>query len=236
MTDPAGVEKPGFRSIKTDLRARIEGGEWGQGGLMPTEAELAVVYGTARATVNRALRELSEEGLIDRRRRAGTRVLTAPRRQARFTIPVVRDEIEATGAAYRYMLMSKVERGAPDWLRARMGLAAGARAVHLRCLHSGGPVPFQLEDRWISLDALPGAQRADFTAKGPTEWLVATVPYSEVEVSFMAVEADAATGRALGCGEGAALFAAQRTTWWQGQAITHVRLTFRQGYRMTTRY
>ena len=236
MTDQATLGKPGFRSIKVDLRARIEGGEWGQGGLMPTETDLAATYGSARATVNRALRELAEEGLIDRRRRAGTRVLVAPRREARFTIPVVRDEIEATGAAYRYALLSRAERGAPDWLRARMGLPPGARAVHLRCLHAAGSAPFQLEERWISLAALPGAAAADFAATGPTEWLVATVPYSEVEVSFMAFAADARVAKALNCSEGAALFAAERMTWWQGQAITHVRLTFRQGYRMTTRY
>lgn len=236
MTDPAGVEKTGFRSLKSDLRGRIERGEWGQDGLMPGETDLAAAYGCARMTVNRALRELAEEGLIDRRRRAGTRVLAAPRREARFTIPRVRDEIEATGARYRYVLLSAVERVAPEPVRARMGLAEGVRVMHLRCLHSAAMAPFQYEERWISLQALPEAARANFRDRGPTEWLVETVPYSEVEVSLLAAAADPAMAAAFGCAEGTALFVAERTTWWQGQAITHVRLSFAPGYRMTTRY
>lgn len=236
MTDPNGAEKPGFRSLKSDLRGRIARGEWGHDGLMPGETELAAAYGCARMTVNRALRELAEEGLIDRRRRAGTRVLAAPRREARFTIPRVRDEIEGTGARYRYVLLAAVERAAPDRVRARMGLAEGARAMHLRCLHLAGMAPYQYEERWISLQALPEAAHANFRDCGPAEWLVATVPYSEVEASFLAIAADAETASAFGCAEGTALFAAERTTWWQGQAITHVRLCFAPGYRMTTRY
>lgn len=236
MTDQAAGEKPGFRAVKAALMARIAAGEWKQGGLMPGEVELAAEYDCARQTVNRALGELAAEGLIDRRRRAGTRVLAAPRREARFSIPRVRDEITATGAVYGYTLVSQVERAAPDWLRARLGLPPNARAVHVTCLHTGGGRPYQHEDRWISLDALPEAKWADFRKAGPTEWLVATVPYSEVEVSFLAVPAETAVAAAFGCPEGTALFAAERTTWWQGRAITHVRLTFGPGYRMTTRY
>lgn len=236
MTDQQSMEKPGFRALMAAIRGRIEAGEWGQGGRMPTEAELAAEYGCGRLTVNRALRELSDEGLIDRRRRAGTRVRLSPRREARFTIPKVRDEIEATGASYRYTYLGHVERAAPDWLRGRMGLMPDDRVLHVRCLHSADGQPWQAEDRWISLVALPAARWADFRTLAPTEWLIAAVPYSEVEVSFLAVEADDEAAVALECDVGTALFAAERTTWWQGQAITHVRLTFRPGHRMTTRY
>lgn len=236
MTETQAAEKAGFRQVKAALKARIEAGEWAQGGLMPTEEALALDYGCARLTVNRALRELAEEGLVDRKRRAGTRVRPSPRREARFSIPLVRDEIEAQGAVYRYALLSQVERVPPDRIRAKMGMGPEERAVHVRCLHSAGAEAFQHEDRWISLETLPEAKWADFRASGPTEWLVATVPYSEVEVSFLAVEADEQTAAAFGVAPGSALFAAERTTWWQGRAVTHVRLTFAPGYRMTTRY
>jgi GntR family transcriptional regulator, histidine utilization repressor len=236
MTDQDAAEKTGFRAVKLALRGRIERGEWGQGGLMPTEEVLAAEYGCARLTVNRALRELADEGLVDRRRRAGTRVRLSPLREARFKIPMVRDEIEAAGATYRYTLLAQVDRAAPDRVRAQMGLPPGARVMHVRCLHSAGGVPFQHEERWISIDALPEARWADFRQSGPTEWLVSTVPYSEVEVSFLATEANAEVASAFAVDEGRALFAAERTTWWQGKPITHVRLTFGPGYRMTTRY
>ena len=44
------------------------------------------------------------------------------------------------------------------------------------------------------------------------------------------------TARYLSCTAGDALFMAERSTWWEEQAITYVRLKFQRGYRMTTRY
>ncbi|MFN0116409.1 MAG: UTRA domain-containing protein [Paracoccaceae bacterium] len=235
----AGLGEDGrgsFRAVKAAILARIGTGEWGPGALLPGEVDLAAAFGCARATVNRALGELAGEGILDRRRKAGTRVRLSPRREARFRIPVVRDEVAALGEAYRYTLVFRAVARAPDWLRGRMGLGPGDRVLHLVALHSAGPRAFQAEDRWISLAALPAAEAADFAGVPPTEWLVATVPWSEVEVSFLAAEADAAGAALLGIAPGRAVFVAERTTWWQDRPITHVRLTFAPGYRMTTRY
>ena len=83
-----------YRDVKTDILSKITKGEWPLGSLVPNEVDLAETYGCARATVNRAMRELADEGFIERRRKAGTRVRMAPVRQARFDIPLVRAEIE----------------------------------------------------------------------------------------------------------------------------------------------
>ena len=125
---------------------------------------------------------------------------------------------------------------APGWLRARMGLAPALRVLHLACLHASDGAAYQFEDRWINLAALPAAEAADFTGEGPNEWLVRAVPYSEVEISFLATAADARVGGFLDMAEGEPVFTAERTTWWEGQALTHVRLYFARGHRMTTRY
>ena len=45
------------------------------------------------------------------------------------------------------------------------------------------------EDRWINIAALPNALTQDFSVIGPNEWLIGTVPFSEVEISFLAVAA-----------------------------------------------
>jgi GntR family transcriptional regulator, histidine utilization repressor len=47
--------------------------------------------GCARATVNRALRDLAEAGLLERRRKGGTRVPLTPVRKATFEIAIIRD-------------------------------------------------------------------------------------------------------------------------------------------------
>ena len=111
-----------------------------------------------------------------------------------------------------------------------------ARVRHLHCLHFADDLPYQFEDRWISLSALPEAKTADFGARGPNEWLVSVVPFSDAEIGFSATAADAQVAKHLGCVPGDPVFLAERSTWWQDKAITYVRLTFQRGHKMTTRY
>ena len=123
-----------YHAVKADLLGRIARGQWGPGALLPGEVELARGYGCARATVNRAMRELAEEGVVERRRKAGTRVRASPRRRARLDIPLVRQEVEERGAAYGYALLSRELVEAPGaWLRgaarARAGRGGAAAAL-----------------------------------------------------------------------------------------------------------
>lgn len=228
--------KATYRDVKADILQKIVDGTFGPGALLPNEVDLAERYGCARATINRAMRELAEDGLLDRKRKAGTRVRLSPLREARFSIPVIRKEIEEQGAEYRYALVNEERRTAPDWLRARLKLDPESMVRHLVCMHYADGIPYQHEDRWINLTALPAARDADFSLTGPNEWLVSTVPLTDVEISFSATKADDTTAEHLGCTRGEALFMAERSTWWQDRAITFVRLRFRPGYRMTTRY
>lgn len=225
-----------FRTVKEDLRKRMLDGVWPPGTLLPNELDLAAEFGCARATVNRAMRELAEEGLVERKRKAGTRVRQAPLRRVQFEVPIVAKEVEAGGSAYRYAMVRRIKRRAPDWLRARLQLAEGTQVLHLVAMHYADATPYQLEDRWINLSALPQAAEVDFDQMPPHDWLVSAVPFSEAEIGFSATSADEDTAEYLGCAKGTALFLAERTTWWEAQALTYVRLTYRHGYRMSTRY
>ncbi|MCE8006389.1 MAG: UTRA domain-containing protein [Aestuariivita sp.] len=225
-----------YREIKDEVRDKVRGGVWRPGHELPTEHEIAAQYGCARATVNRALRELAEEGLLERKRKSGTRVRASPLRQARFDIPLVRGEIEALGEPYRYRLLERAETQAPGWLCARMGLAAPVQVLHLRCLHHAGDTPYQVEDRWINLVTLPRARDVDFTKLGPNEWLIGAIPFTDVDISFSATAADARLAQELSCAVGDPLFQGERSTWLEAAPVTYVRMVFRRGHRMTTRY
>ena len=225
-----------YRDIKADMMRRITGGEWPPGSLLPNELELCDSYGSARATVGRALRELVDEGIIERKRKSGTRVRAAPLRQMRMAIPLVRAEIEGQGAEYRYAQIRSAVAVPPPGIAARMALAEGQKARHVLALHLADGQPYQLEDRWINIEAQPEAETADFTAEGPNEWLVRQAPYTDVEVAMLAVKAGADLSQMLGCPEGTALFRVERLTFWEGRTVTLVWLTYHQGHRMVTRY
>ncbi|WP_134678433.1 GntR family transcriptional regulator [Paracoccus ravus] len=219
-------------TIATEVRRRIVDREWRQGDRIPDEAALAVEFGVARATVNKALQLLADEGLLDRKRRAGTHVTINPARKATFTIPIVREQIEAAGMVYSHRVVAQKIRPAPAEIAARMGEPEGAAMIHLRTVHFGDAKPFQLEDRWINPRAAPGVEAVDFQRNNPNEWLVRNYPWLRGQLAFSAENADARDARLLETRQGTALLILQRTTWNDLGAITSVRLAFHPGYCM----
>lgn len=228
--------KTDFRELKVELRDRIVRGTWPLGAALPNEVELAEEFNCARATVNRAMRELAEEGLLERKRKAGTRVRDVPRRQVTLNVPFVRHEIEALGARYRYSLLSSQILAMPDWLRAQMNVSADADVRKVQCVHYADGVPYMVEERWFNLTDLPEAESIDFSETAANEWLVAQVPFNDVEMSFSAQAADEDLARLLGCAAGDALFRTERTIWRGDRPLCFARLVYRQGYNLSARY
>ena len=225
-----------FREIKEVVLDRIRNNTWPPDSLLPSETDLAQEFSTTRTTVNRALRELAEEGFLERKRKAGTRVLNAPIRQARFEISLTREEITAMGATYRYYLVSVNTLPAPDWLAARLNLARGTEVMHLKSMHYADNRPFQFEERWIVVASVPGVLEADFSTVSPNEWLVKAIPFSDMELTFMATRAEAGVAEFLDAKLDDPLFTAERVTWLHGAPVTFARMHFHAGYRMVTQF
>ncbi|MEZ6022153.1 MAG: GntR family transcriptional regulator [Hyphomonadaceae bacterium] len=64
-----------YHQIFLGLRDEILSGALPFGAALPTEEELSAAHGVSRITARRALTELAEAGLVERRRRTGTRVI-----------------------------------------------------------------------------------------------------------------------------------------------------------------
>jgi GntR family transcriptional regulator, histidine utilization repressor len=231
----AAPQPEGFRAVKAEILRRVRTRLWPPGHLLPPETALAEGFGCARATVNRALRELAEDGVVERRRRAGTRVSAAPVRRARFDVPQIRAEIEAAGAICRYALVSRSELAAPAWLSAALALPQGARVLHVVSVHFADDRPWVHEDRWINLAAVPEAAGESFETVSANEWLVRSVPFSDAEMAVSAARCDEATGRFLGLAAGDALLRIERTTWLGEVPVTRATLSHPPGYRLVTR-
>jgi DNA-binding GntR family transcriptional regulator len=76
MTVDAESEWPLVAQLAQVLRATIHEAELTPGDRVPSENELVSEYGVSRATANRALAVLADEGLITRRRGTGSVVLS----------------------------------------------------------------------------------------------------------------------------------------------------------------
>ena len=97
---------PGWEGVRAEVLRRIRARDWPPGALIPGEEALAEEFGVARATVNRALTALAEAGVIERKKRAGTRVAELPVRRARLEIPVIRLDVLGRGLAYDFKLLA----------------------------------------------------------------------------------------------------------------------------------
>ena len=227
------VDRTGYRDVREEILRRIRVKIWTPGVVMPNETDLAAELGCARATVNRAMRELAEEGVLERKRKAGTRVAAAPVRRAQLKIPLVRAEVEATGAKYAYQRLDHQILAAPADLKRYMN---AGEVVRLSCLHLADDRPYQVEDRWISLPGVPAAWSETFSDVSPNEWLVKEVPFTDVEVTFSAQTATDEIAGLLAQPKAAPVFVTERATWAEGAFITFARLHHPQTYRMTARY
>lgn len=74
---PGSDPPPLYQRLAQALRAEIAGGVHPVGSSLPTEVELCERHGVSRHTVREALRLLVDQGLIERRQGAGSRVIAA---------------------------------------------------------------------------------------------------------------------------------------------------------------
>lgn len=231
------MNTPSFRnwqSVQTEVLRRIHAREWKPGDLIPNEADLALEFGCARTTVNRALRAVAESGLLDRRRKAGTRVALQPAAKATLTIPVIRNEIEDTGQQYSYRLISRHETLPPVTVSHGMALSMNHPLVHVCALHLADNVPYAYEDRWIDPDVVPTVSDEQFENVSANEWLLKYTPYTHGEIIFAATLATQDDAGVLQCSTNSALFTIDRIIWDGDSVVTKVRILYRPGHHIRT--
>lgn len=231
------MNKPAFQnwqSVQSEVLRRIHARDWKPGDLIPTEAELAKEFGCARATVNRALRTLAESGLLDRRRKAGTRVALQPVAKATLNISLIRREVEARGQKYGYQLINRAMAVPPPAIGGAMKTSRQVKLLHVLALHLADNAPHAFEDRWINTIVVPKASGEKFDVISGNEWLLANAPYTHGDIAFSAASATVQEAGMLECQEQSALFVIDRLTWDGERAVTKVRLAFAPGHQMKT--
>jgi len=215
--------------IRRDLEAQILGGHWRPGDRIPSEHALMAQYACSRMTVNKVLSALAHNGLIERRRRAGSFVARpSPHlEQAALEIPDIAAVIRARGHDYTLCLIEREPRCARMDSAEEMQLSAnGGELLALTCLHLADQRPLALEQRKISLIAVPEARAVDFSRHPPGSWLLQHAPWTRAEHRISAVAATPEQAALLDVRTGSACLRIERRTWRGEQPITWVRQLF----------
>jgi GntR family transcriptional regulator, histidine utilization repressor len=223
---PFPVDASLHDSILADIRQRVLSGSWQPGFRIPIETDLALHYGCSRMTVNKAMTQLANAGLIERRKKAGSFVLAPRSQSALLELQDVKDDVAAMGRPYRFVLSGQKTRLSSASDITRLGLKKPGQVMVLTCLHFAGNAPYCHEDRLINLEAVPAAREQKFDDIAPGRWLIQHVAWTEAEHRIRAETPTSAIARILALAPGEACLVLERLTWRSGTPLTDVLLTY----------
>lgn len=178
---------PAFQRIKDHVLAHVRRGDWPQGHAVPTETQLAQWFGVSRMTVNRAMRELAQEGVVRRVQGAGTFVADAPVVAPLLEIRNIAEEIQARGHRHRseLLLLERVPASA-DWAQT-FERSKGDVLYRSVLVHFDNDTPIQMEDRVVNPEVAPDYVRQRFEQQTPTAYLMSVAPLQDVRFELEAV-------------------------------------------------
>ncbi|MBN3763945.1 histidine utilization repressor [Burkholderia sp. Ac-20365] len=218
-----GVPAARYEQVKQYIRNTIDSGERRAGDRIPSELDLVESLGVSRMTVNRALRELTNEGLLTRVSGVGTFVAESKPQSTLLMIAHIGDEIRSRGHEYSYQTVLVQREVAPVHVSNALGLPLGASVFHVICVHRENGLPVQLEDRYVNPAIAPDFIEQDFSATRPSEYLFSVVPAHDVEHVVDAGLPGRAEAELLEIAPEEPCLTLMRRTWTSGVAVTFAR-------------
>ena len=224
MPSPRRSSAAPYHRVKQHLLAALAQGRFPAGALMPSEAELVARFSVSRMTVNRALRELQAEGLIERVQGVGTFAAQLHRVASTLTIRDLHDEIIDRGHRHDAKVVRARKEAAPAALAQQLGLATGAPVFHTLIVHSEEGVALQCEDRYVNPACAPGYLGVDFTRTTPTHYLFEVTALWRAQYSIEAALPTREEAALLGIAKSDPCLVVVRRTFTRDAVITIARL------------
>jgi GntR family transcriptional regulator, histidine utilization repressor len=223
MVSPETVAPP-YQRVKHFLKQGLAAGRWPPGALMPSEAELTAEFSVSRMTVNRALRELQAEGLVQRSQGVGTFAAPLHKVSSTLTIRDLHEEIESRGHVHHAAVQLQRAEPASAALAAQLGVQPGAPVFHTLIVHHENGVPLQCEDRFVNPATAPRYLEQDFTRTTPTHYLFGATALWRAQYSIEAARATGQEARLLGIARDDPCLIVVRRTFTREAPITIGRL------------
>jgi GntR family histidine utilization transcriptional repressor len=213
-----------YRQAKAFVLTKVRSGEWKPGDLIPSEQKLTVELSMSRMTVNRALRELTDEGELVRLSGVGTFVASRKPQSNLLMIANIADEIQARGHRYSCNILHLAREAATLTVATALELKTGSSVHHLVCVHCEDDVPVQLEDRYVNSQLVPEFLQQKFGEHlQPSQYLLNSISADDIEHIVDAVLPTPEEQHQLKIGESEPCLVLIRRTWSQNKTVTFVR-------------
>ena len=211
--------------VREALLAELKRGRYPPGSRMPSESDLVARFGVSRMTVGRALRDLQESGLLERRQGAGTFATQPHKVASTLRIRDIHEEISSRGHRHRAAVHLCREEPASREVATRLGLLKGAPVFHTVIVHFENETALQCEDRFVNPVCAPAYLGVDFSAVTPTHYLLAVAPFWKAGYTIEAALPGAREARLLGIDRAQPCLIVTRLTENRSMPITVARLT-----------
>ncbi|RUQ66408.1 histidine utilization repressor [Azospirillum doebereinerae] len=214
------VAQPRYAQIKETIRRRIHAGDWPEGFQIPSEHKLLEEFSVSRMTVHRALRDLTDEGLLTRVQGLGTFVAERPPSMEVVELRSIADEIAARGNRHSCTVERLLAIPADTGLARRFNLPVGATLFHSVVVHRENDVAVQLEERWVNPSVAPAYLEQDFARQTPGEYLIRLEAAPQVEHVIEAVAPTDEIAALLEIPLSEPCLRVTRRTWVQKRVVT----------------
>ncbi|WP_286829181.1 MULTISPECIES: histidine utilization repressor [Kordiimonas] len=215
-----------YQRIKDELIQAIKDGTYGPNDKVPSENALMKQYGVARMTAHRALRELTDEGVLARVPGVGTFVAEKTDDGHVLDVRNIADDIRARGHTYSADVIRRREETATGRLAELFRMPLGETLLRTRIVHLEGDMPLQLEDRWVNPCFAPDYLTNDFREITPTAYLLSKLPLQEVEHTIRAEMPSEQICELLRMPENEPCLVLTRRTSMNNKVITFARMFF----------
>ena len=149
MSKPHCAVQPLYLQVKQHILENIGSGKWGTSARVPSENDLVKTFGVSRMTANRALRELSDAGVLVRIAGVGSFVAERHAHAHPLEIRSIADEIRERGHVHRAEIISLQRIRATAELAENFAVAARSELYCSVIVHFENDRPIQLEDRYV---------------------------------------------------------------------------------------
>ena len=218
------VAKPRYQQLKDLIIGRISNGELRPQDRVPSENELVESMNVSRMTANRALRELTDEGYVDRIAGRGTFVSDFRARSHVLEVQNIADEIVRRGHTHSCEVLRQSRQHARGEIARALNVEQGSDVFHLLLVHSENGSPVQVEDRYVVADFAPECMQQNFQTVTPSAYLTAISPLQEAEQVVRATMPNAAVRQHLQMDDNEPSLVVRRRTWSHGRPVTVARL------------
>lgn len=217
--------EPRYRQVKSHVLKLIGDGELEAHDRVPSEHELVDTLGVSRMTVNRALRELADDGFVVRLPGVGTFVADSRPHSDVLRVRNIADEIRARGHTHSAKIIALEEVEANQRLVDRLEVRPGDKLYYSLILHLESGQPIQLEDRFVCPHLAPNYLNMDFTKITPNAYLSKVAPLHTAEHVIRALIPTNKVRRLLRMEKNEPCLVIRRRTWSGGRPVSLAELS-----------